>query len=368
MKGSTVPDSALFTPLTLRSVTARNRLWVSPMCQYSVEAQDGIATPWHLAHLGSFARGGAGLVMAEATAVVPEGRISPWDLGLWNDEQRDALAPIVDFIHSQGALAAIQLAHAGRKASTYRDWSGSGTVAADAGGWETHSSSPIAFHDFPTPREMSVDDIQRVTEAFAASTRRAVDAGFDVIEVHAAHGYLVHQFLSPLSNTRTDSYGGSLENRARILIDTVRAVRAEVGEDVPVLVRFSATDWMEPEGWTVEDTETVAGWAHEAGADMFDMSSGGLVMGAKIPNEPGYQVPFAARIAAATGVPTVAVGRITDPHQAEEIVASGQASAVMVGRQFLREPHFAGRAAAALGQQLDYWPAQYARGAFTPSQ
>ncbi len=356
--------SALFAPLTVRDTEFRNRIWVAPMCQYSVEKCDGAATTWHLVHLGSYAKGGAGLVMAEATAVAPEGRISSWDLGLWNDAQRDALAPIVDFIHERGSRAAIQLAHAGRKASTYRDWSGKGTQAVADGGWQTLAPSAIAFPGYDEPRAMSTDDIDAVVAAFGAAARRAVDAGFDVVEVHAAHGYLIHQFLSPLSNLREDEYGGSLENRARLLLRVVREVRATIGESMPLFVRLSATDWVEPDGWTLDQTVTVSEWAKEAGADLFDISSGGLIGGVRIPSGPGYQVPFATAVREATGAPTAAVGQITEPEQAEQIVASGGADAVFMARQFLREPFFPLRAAHVLGETIDYWPPQYARGAW----
>ncbi len=356
--------SALFAPLTVRNTEFRNRIWVAPMCQYSVEECDGAPTAWHLVHLGSYASGGAGLVMAEATGVVPEGRISSWDLGLWNNDQRDAFRPIVDFIHERGARAGIQLAHAGRKGSTYRDWSGKGTQAIADGGWQTLAPSAVAFPGYDEPRAMTTEDIDAVVEAWGAAATRAVEAGFDVVEVHAAHGYLIHQFLSPLSNLRDDEYGGSLENRARLLLRVVREVRAAVGDAIPVFVRFSATDWVEPEGWTLEQTVEVAGWAKEAGADLFDMSSGGLIAGVKIPSAPGYQVPFAAAVREATGAPTAAVGQITGPEQAEAIVAAGDADAVFMARQFLREPFFPLRAAHVLGETVDYWPPQYARGAW----
>lgn len=355
-------ESALFTPLTLRSTTMRNRLWASPMCQYSVEFKDGEPTEWHLVHLGSIARGGAGLVMAEATAVLPEGRISAWDLGIWNDAQRDAFVPVVDMIHSQGAVAAIQLAHAGRKASVEREWEGTGTQPADAGGWQTLAPSPVAFEGYAAPREMTVQEIRNVVKAFGDAARRSMRAGFDVVEVHAAHGYLLHQFLSPLANQRTDEYGGTLENRARLTLEAIREVRRIVGEDVPVLVRFSATDWVEPDGWTLDDTATVAAWAQEAGADMIDVSSGGIAPGITITTGPGYQVPFAETIRERSGVPVVAVGQITEARQAESIVAGGTVDAVMSGRQFLRDPHFGLRAAHELGVDIDYWPKQYLRG------
>ncbi|MET3635329.1 NADH:flavin oxidoreductase/NADH oxidase [Curtobacterium oceanosedimentum] len=355
----------LFEPITIRDLTVRNRLWVSPMCQYSVEQQDGVPTPWHLVHLGGFAKGGAGAVVVEAAGVVPEGRISPQDVGLWNDEQRDAFRPIVDFLHAQGAAAGIQLAHAGRKASTYRPWSGtSGSVPESEGGWATVAPSAVAFDGYAVPRELETEDIRVVALAFAAAARRAVEAGFDLVELHAAHGYLLHQFLSPLSNHRTDAYGGSLENRARALLETIDAVRAEVGAGFPVVVRFSATDWVDG-GLTVEDTVQVARWAAEHGADLADVSTGGNVAKAPIPVGPGYQVPFAERVKRDAGIGTIAVGMISTAFQAEQVVATGQADVVMVGREFLRDPAFALRAAAELGVSLDYEPQQYHRARVT---
>lgn len=353
--------SALFAPITVRGTTVRNRLWVTPMCQYSAEERDGMPTDWHLVHLGSLARGGAGAVFAEATAVVPEGRISPQDLGLWNDSQRAAFARIADFIHSQGATAGMQLAHAGRKASTFRPWDPrKGTVPMNDGGWATLAPSPVAFPGYEPPVEMTTDDLGDVVAAFAAAARRAKEAGFDMVEIHAAHGYLLHQFLSPLSNKRTDRYGGSLENRARALLETIEAVRAEVGPTVPVLVRFSATDWVEG-GWTLEDTVAVAGWAKEHGADMADVSSGGNVPAANIPAGPGYQVPFATEVRTRAGLPSIAVGLVEEPRQAEQIVATGLADVVMMGRALLRDPNFPLRAAAALGVDVDYAAQQYHR-------
>ena len=354
--------SSLFSPLSLRGTMFRNRLWVAPMCQYSVEKQDGVPTEWHLVHLGSFARGGAGLVMTEATAVTPVGRISPQDSGIWNDEQRDAWARITSFISAQGAVPGIQLAHAGRKGSTWRPFGAEhGTVPAAEGGWEPVAPSAVPFQGYATPRALSVEEIEGVVDDFAAASIRAIDAGFELLEIHAAHGYLLHQFLSPLSNQRTDEYGGSLENRARMLLAVVRAIREAVGADVPLLVRFSATDWPEG-GWDREQTAIVAGWAREAGADLFDISTGGNVAGVHIPVEAGYQVQFAEFVREAAGTPVSAVGLITEVQQAEEIVASGRADAVMMGRQFLREPHFPLRAAAELGVELDYYPKQYLRG------
>lgn len=353
--------SALFSPLTLRSMTARNRVWVSPMCQYSCEGRDGVVTDWHLVHLGAFAQGGAGIVMAEATAVSPEGRITPWCTGIWNREQRDAWTRVTEFIRGQGAVPAIQLQHAGRKASTYRDWSGKGTVPLSDGGWQTVAPSAIAFPGYEAPVELDAQGIADIVADFGAAARRALDAGFEVLEIHGAHGYLMHQFLSPLSNKRTDEWGGSLENRARLLLDVVREVRRVAGEDVPVFVRVSATDWCEPEGWTLDETVTVAGWLRQAGADVVDTSTGGNITGVKIPSGPGYQVAHATAIKNGSGVITTAVGQITNAEQAEEIVAEGKADAVFVARQFLREPHLPQRWAAELGADATY-PPQYTRG------
>jgi 2,4-dienoyl-CoA reductase-like NADH-dependent reductase (Old Yellow Enzyme family) len=347
--------------LSLRDVTVRNRIWVAPMCQYSADELDGMPNDWHLVHLGSFATGGSGLVFTEATAVSPEGRIAPQDLGIWNDEQRDAFARITAFIRSQGAVAGIQLAHAGRKGSTYRPWDPRrGTVPRDEGGWETVGPSPVAFGDYAPPRELTVAEIEQVVRDFVVAARRSIDAGFGVLEVHAAHGYLLHEFLSPLSNLRTDAYGGSLENRARLLLEIVRAVRTEVGEGVPLFVRFSGTDWAKG-GWDQEQTAIVAGWSRDAGADVFDISSGGNVPGVTIPVGPLYQVPLAEHVRSESAVMVSAVGLITTPEEAEEVVASGRADAVMLARELLRDPHFPLRAAHALGVDIDYWPPQYVR-------
>lgn len=353
---------AIFEPLALRSLIVRNRLWVAPMCQYSVEERDGVPTDWHLVHLGQFAAGGAGLVVTEATAVTANGRISPQDTGIWTDEQASAWSRIVDFLHSQGAAAGIQLVHAGRKASTFRPWSDArGTVPSEDGGWEPVAPSALAFPGYATPRALDAHEIAGVVADFAAAARRSVAAGFDVIEIHAAHGYLIHEFLSPLSNERTDSYGGSLENRARLLLDVVRAIRAAAGDTV-VFVRFSATDWTEG-GWNEDETATVAGWAAQAGADLFDVSTGGNVP-ASIPLEPAYQVRFATLVRDAVDVPVCAVGLITDPEEAEEIVRSGRADAIMMGRELLRDPHLPLRAASVLGTVIDYTPPQYLRAPF----
>jgi 2,4-dienoyl-CoA reductase-like NADH-dependent reductase (Old Yellow Enzyme family) len=361
--------SSVFDSLDIRGLHVRNRLWVPAMCQYSVMERDGIPTDWHLAHLGSFARGGAGLIVAEATAVVPEGRISPRDTGIWNDDQVHAWRRITDFVHEQGAAIGLQLAHAGRKASVWPAWGfpEHGTVPVADGGWQTVAPSAVAFEGYAPPRALTRAEIPDVVAAFTTAARRALDAGFDLVELHAAHGYLLHQFLSPLSNLRTDAYGGSLENRARLLLEIVRAVRAEVGEAVPVLVRFSATDYADG-GWDAEQTATVAGWAHEAGADLFDISSGGLVAGVRVPLGPGYQVPFAEYVRTAAHVPVNAVGLITEARQAQSIVESGQADAVMLGREMLRDPHFPLRAARELGVDIDYWPPQYLRARTTASK
>jgi len=353
--------SKLFDPLVIRSVEARNRVWVAPMCQYSVEREDGVPVDWHLVNLGGFARGGAGLVFTEATAVSPEGRISPQDTGIWNEEQRDAWAPIAAFIRSQGAVPAIQLAHAGRKGSTFRPWAAQhGTVPPELGGWQPVAPSAIAFEGYAQPRALETVELDGVVEAFVAASLRAIEAGFEVLEIHAAHGYLLHEFLSPLSNQRTDAYGGSLDNRARLLLEIVRAVRAAVGEAVPLFVRFSATDWAD-DGWDETQTAIVAGWAAEAGADFFDISSGGLVAHQSITAGPGYQVPFTEHIRAAAEVPASAVGLITEARQAADIVDSGRADAVMLARELLRDPNFALRAAGELGVDVDYWPPQYLR-------
>ncbi|WP_105565970.1 NADH:flavin oxidoreductase/NADH oxidase [Microbacterium halophytorum] len=352
--------SQLFSPITLRGAEFRNRLWVSPMCQYS--AVDGVVNDWHHVHLAQFASGGAGLVIAEASAVVAEGRISPEDAGIWNDTQREAWRPIVDAIHARGAGAAIQLAHAGRKSSTFSPFSGgTGSVPVEDGGWVPEAPSAIAYDGFTTPDEMSTARIDEVVDAFAAAARRAVDAGFDAVEVHGAHGYLLHEFLSPLSNQRTDDYGGSLENRARAVLRVIRAVRAEVGDQLPILVRFSGTD-SAPGGLEVDDVARVGAWAIEAGADFLDISSSGLVAHQQIDVHPGYQVPLAARVREVTGGPTGAVGIITTGTHAEQILADGAADAIIAGREWLRNPHFGLSAATELGEAPDaLWPPQYIR-------
>jgi 2,4-dienoyl-CoA reductase-like NADH-dependent reductase (Old Yellow Enzyme family) len=336
----------------------RNRLWVAPMCQYS--AQDGMPGEWHHVHLAQFANGGAGLVIAEATAVSPEGRISPEDTGIWNDAQRDAWKPIVAAIHARGAVAGIQLAHAGRKGSTWSPFSGhDGTVPVEQGGWEAIAPSAVAYDGYATPREMTVADIDRLVTAFAAAARRAIEAGFRVLEVHAAHGYLLHEFLSPLSNIRTDEYGGPLSGRAHLLLRVVEAVRREA-QDAALFVRFSGTDWAEG-GWDIDDTVQVAQWAAERGADFFDISSGGLVAHQRISAGPGYQVPLARSLREA-GLPVSAVGLIDSGLQAEQVLVDGDADAIMAAREWLRDPHFALRAASELGVSAP-WPPQYQRAA-----
>ena len=352
----------LFEPLMLGGLPIRNRLWVPPMCQYSAEANDGVATAWHLAHLGSFARGGAGAVIVEAAAVTPQGRISPQDLGLWNAAQESALAPIVEFMQSQGAAAGIQLAHAGRKASTYRPFGEEdrrGSVPRNEGGWRTVAPSALAYPGLDEPEALDRAGISAVVEAFADSADRARRAGFDFLEIHGAHGYLLHEFLSPLSNTRDDDYGGPLQNRAKLLLEVTEAIRARVGEQVPLMVRLSATDWIQ-EGLTIDDTVQVVRWLGERGVSMVDVSSGANAP-VRIPVGPGYQVGLATTIRQQTGMPVAAVGLITDPVQAEHIVATEQADAVLIGRESLRDPHFPLRAAQRLGHQLPYVPGQYER-------
>jgi 2,4-dienoyl-CoA reductase-like NADH-dependent reductase (Old Yellow Enzyme family) len=358
--------SLLFEPLTLRGTTVRNRIWLAPMCQYSVEAQDGVPTDWHLVNLGSFARGGFGLVLTEATAVVPEGRISPQDTGIWNDEQVEAWARIAAFVRSQGAVPGMQLAHAGRKASTYRAFPGEpvGTVPASEGGWETVAPSAQAYEGYDVPRAMTTDELEALPQAFADAAVRALAAGFETVEVHAAHGYLLHQLLSPLSNQRTDAWGGSFENRTRAVREVVTAVREVWPDDKPLLVRLSATDWVEG-GWDTEQTVELSRRLHDLGADLVDVSSAGLDARQDITIEPSYQVPF-ARAVREGGVPSGAVGLITEPAQAEKVLAEGDADVVLLARAALREPHWPLRAAHELGvsRREAPYPPQYLRGAW----
>ncbi len=349
----------LFSPLTIRGVKFRNRIAVSPMCQYSSE--DGFANDWHLVHLGSRAVGGAALVMTEATAVTPDGRISPEDLGIWKDEHARRLTDIAGFITSQGAAPAIQLAHAGRKASTRRPWAVPGGVASlEEGGWDRIvAPSALAFSErMLTPVALSCVEIEEIVAAFANAARRSVDAGFRVVEIHAAHGYLLHQFASPLSNKRDDGYGGSFENRTRIHREVITAIRTVIPEEVVLAIRVSASDWVEG-GWTIEDTIRVSGEVQTLGVDIVDCSSGGSVPHAQIPLGPGYQVPFAHAVKQA-GIPTIAVGMITEPRQADEIIRNGDADMVMLARELLRDPYWPLHAAQALGVQVP-WPPQYER-------
>lgn len=336
----------LFTPLTIRGITFANRAWLAPMCQYS--ATNGSPNDWHLVHLGARASGGFGLVIAEATAVVPEGRISPQDTGLWHDLHIAEWRRITDFVHARGAKVGVQLAHAGRKASTYRGFDGPrGSVPSGEGGWQTVGPSDSAFPGYAAPRAMTLEQIAGIPRAFAAAAMRADHAGFDVVELHAAHGYLLHQFLSPLSNDRTDEYGGPLENRSRLLVETADAVRAIWPADKPLFVRLSATDWVEG-GLTVDEVALVAKELGTHGVDLVDVSTGGNAP-ASIPVGPGYQVPAAREVRETSGLPVAAVGLITDAQQAEAVLADGSADAVLLGREGLRDPFWPLRAAHELG-------------------
>ncbi|MBJ7533056.1 NADH:flavin oxidoreductase/NADH oxidase [Rhodomicrobium vannielii ATCC 17100] len=352
-----VPEVDLLTPLTLRGVTFRNRIAVSPMCQYS--AKDGFANDWHLVHLGSRASGGAGLVIAEATAVTPEGRISPYDLGLWSDDHIEPLARIARFIESQGAVPGIQIGHAGRKASTDAPWNGGRALPPEQGGWRPVAPSAVPFSpESPTPTALSEDGIAHVIAAFEEATRRALKAGFKVIEIHGAHGYLLHEFLSPLSNHRTDQWGGSFENRARLTLTVAERLRTVLPDDLPLFVRISATDWV-PGGW--DDTQSVELAKHlkRIGVDLIDVSTGALTPTAQIPVAKGFQVPFARRIREEADIRTGAVGLITDPQQANDIITGGDANLVLIAREFLRDPYFALRAERELNGGDKSWPLQY---------
>ena len=355
------PDSGLFDPLKIRGLTLENRIVVSPMCQYSCE--NGFANDWHLVHLGSRAIGGAGLVMAEATAVTAEGRISPQDLGLWSDAHAEPLARIVKFLHSQGSTAGIQLAHAGRKASTARPWDGGGKLPVSKGGWsEVVAPSALAFSpEYPMPTALTEDGIRTVVRAFGEAARRAHEAEFRVLEIHAAHGYLLHEFLSPFSNLRTDRYGGSFDNRTRIVREVVQAIRLNWPERRPLFIRISATDWVEG-GWDVEQSVELARQLARLGVDLVDCSSGGNIASAKIPMAPNYQVGFAEQIRRDAKILTAAVGMITEPPQAEQILRTGQADLVVLAREMLRNPYWPQRAAQELGHLLS-WPVQYLRAA-----
>jgi 2,4-dienoyl-CoA reductase-like NADH-dependent reductase (Old Yellow Enzyme family) len=350
----------LFDPLTLRGLTLAHRALVSPMCQYS--STDGFANDWHLVHLGSRAVGGAALVFTEATAVTAEGRISPEDLGIWRDDHVEALERIVQFIHGQRSAAGMQIAHAGRKGSTAAPWNGGLGVPAASGGWQPVGPTADPFTSgYPLPRALATDEIADVVAAFGRAAGRALAAGFDVVEVHAAHGYLIHQFLSPLVNTRTDQYGGPFANRARLCLEIVDAVRAVWPERLPVLVRISATDWA-PGGWDLDQSVELSRLLRERGVDLVDCSSGGAVPYAQIAAGPGYQVPFAERIRRAANLATGAVGLITTAAQAEEIVVNGRADCVLMARELLRHPYWPEHAAPELGRQIP-WPRQYLRAA-----
>jgi 2,4-dienoyl-CoA reductase-like NADH-dependent reductase (Old Yellow Enzyme family) len=350
--------SVLFSPLSLRSLTFRNRIFVSPMCQYS--SHEGLPNDWHLVHLGSRAVGGAGLVMVEATAISPEGRISPDDSGIWSDAHAEAFAPITRFIKEQGSVSGIQLAHAGRKGSCALPWLGGGPLGIEACGWQPLAPSAAPFDlGHPVPRAVTLTEIEVIVEQFGAAARRALAAGFQVIELHMAHGYLLHEFLSPLVNQRDDEYGGSLENRLRFPLRVARALRAEWPAELPLFVRISATDWVAG-GWDIDQSVLLAQRLKEIGVDLVDCSSGFAVPDEPVPFGPGFQVPFAARIRKEAGVATGAVGFITEPFQAEQIVATGQADAVFLGRQMLRDPCWPLHAARTLHAN-HVWPNQYLR-------
>ncbi len=349
----------LFSPLTIKSVTIRNRIAVSPMCQYS--AVDGFANNWHLIHLGARAVGGAGLILMEATAVSAEGRITPGCLGIWKDEQIEPLKNIVEFIHQQGAVAGIQLAHAGRKASCDLPWNGGKQLAPEQGGWDTAAPSPIPFNETDRiPVEMTKQDIQSFYKNFREAVKRVLKSGFKVLEIHAAHGYLLHEFLSPLSNHRTDEYGGSFENRIRILLELIQEVQQEWPAELPLFVRISATDWVET-GWTKEDSVKLATILKETGIDLVDCSTGGNIGSVKIPVGPGYQVPFAEAVRQ-TGMRSGAVGMITTAEQANSIITEGKADLVLMARELLRNPYFPLHAASELGEEIT-WPSPYLRAA-----
>lgn len=347
----------LFSPITFKSITLKNRIAVSPMCQYS--SQDGFASPWHLVHLGTRAIGGAGLILTEATAVQPEGRISPNDLGIWSDDHIPPLKEIVDFIETHGAVAGIQLAHAGRKASTKRPWEGRGMVSPEEQGWEPVAPSAIPFsHDSATPKELNIAEIKETINAFAAAASRAYQAGFKVLEIHSAHGYLLHEFLSPITNQRTDQYGGIFENRIRLLIEIIDAVKKVWPENLPIFVRISATDWVDSTSWDLDESIKLANLLKSKGIDLIDTSSGGMVEHARIPTGSGYQTTFANHIRQKADIATGAVGEITSPSQADHIIRTGQADIVLLGREMLRNPYWPLSAAKELGYAA-VWPKQY---------
>lgn len=350
--------NTLFDPLTIGSVLFQNRVWVSPMCQYS--AIDGLVGEWHRAHLNSFATGSPGLIMVEATGVVPDGRISIACPTIDRDSNADAFRPMIEFAHSQRVKMGIQLAHAGRKASTMRPWDDHRMASTEEGGWQSVSSSAIAFHGYPEPRALTTDEIHELTLDFVAAAKRAVRVGFDVIEIHAAHGYLFHQFYSPLANTRSDEYGGSFENRVRFLLETTNAVRAAIPRDTPLFVRISATDWVD-DGWNLVDSIELCSQLKAIGVDLIDVSTGGNVHNAPIKATPGFQVPFAAAIRTEVNIMTTAVGLITEPEQAQYIIETGEADAVFLARAMIRNPRWALNAAEKLGVKIA-WPHQFERG------
>jgi 2,4-dienoyl-CoA reductase-like NADH-dependent reductase (Old Yellow Enzyme family) len=366
---ATTPNSSLFEPLTLRGITVPNRVWMPPMCQYSAAPEGpltGAPNDWHFQHLASRAAGGAGLIIVEATGVSPEGRISPYDLGLWNDAQQQAFGRITAFLESQGTVPGIQLAHAGRKASTDAMWRGGRALGPEEGGWTPLAPSALPFDESsPVPTELTAEQIAEVVRQFADSARRALAAGFKTVEIHGAHGYLLHEFLSPVSNHRTDAYGGPLENRMRFALEVAEAVRAVWPDELPLLFRLSATDWLEEspeEGLTADETVRLAKELHAVGVDLIDVSTGGNTPHARIPVGPGYQVPFAERIRREAGVPTAAVGLITESGQAEQILDEGHADAVLLGRELLRSPYWPRQAATRLGSaDLAHNPPQYSR-------
>ncbi|MDR3609772.1 MAG: NADH:flavin oxidoreductase/NADH oxidase [Ignavibacteriaceae bacterium] len=348
----------LFSPLRIRGIELKNRIAVSPMCQYS--SSDGLPTEWHLVHLGSRAVGGAGLIIQEATAVSPEGRISPEDAGIWNDQQADAYKNITNFIISQNSIPGIQLAHAGRKGSTYSPWKGAGEVHKEEGGWQTISPSPVHFaENYPTPREMDKKDIQMVIGDFGRGAERAIIAGYKLIELHMAHGYLVHEFLSPLSNLRKDNYGGSLDNRCRFAVEIAKEVRETIPKDFPLFARISSSDWVEG-GWGIEDSVELSKKLKEAGVDLIDCSSGGNAPKVLIPTGPGYQIPFSERIKKESGILTGGIGFITSPEQADHIIRTEQADIVLLAREILRNPYWPLHAANVLKADIE-WPKQYER-------
>jgi len=348
----------LFTALDIKSIRLKNRFVISPMCQYS--AADGFANDWHLVHLGSRAVGGAALIISEACAVVPEGRITPYDLGIWKDEHIVNLKRITAFIELQGSVPGIQLAHAGRKASCVQPWKGGNSLLEEAGGWETVGPSAVAFNeDYPLPHSLSIDGIQDVIDAFRFAAKRALAAGFKVLEIHAAHGYLLHEFLSPISNLRSDSYGGSFENRIRIICETVKAIQEVWPAELPLFVRISATDWVAG-GWNLDESISLSKLLSTMGVDLIDCSSGGNISHVRIPVSAGYQVPFSKKIKAATGILTGAVGLITDAQQAETILLNEEADLIFIARESLRNPYFPLQAANTLKEMID-WPVQYER-------